>query len=137
MIKSRAVQKLITIYMGFEEFKSKRGKFTPQVTINKGGGFGLNSGMHHRYDLSQYKAAKLYFDAENKRVGIRVFKEPEDGSFKLKVRNNEKGVYFGAKSFVEAYNLDRSKIAGRYHPELINDPQFGEMFVIYLEKKNL
>ena len=120
--------------MAFEEFKAKGGKFTPQVTINKSGGFGLSSGMHHRYQLDKYVGVKLYFDRDSKKVGIRLIEEEESGMFKLKKRSNEKGAFFSARSFLESYALDPQIYYGRYNPEEYIDEKFGKMFTIQLKQ---
>jgi hypothetical protein len=121
--------------MAFEEFKAKGGKFTPQITINKSGGFGLSSGMHRRYGLDKYGGVKLYFDRDSKKVGIRLIEGEEVGMFKLKKRPNEKGAFFSARSFLEAYALDPKKFTNRYVPEEEEDPQFGKLFTIKLEQR--
>lgn len=118
--------------MAFEEFNSKGGKFNPQVSINKGGGFGLSSGMHHRFQLDKYVGIKLYFDKDSKKVGIKLLDTEQMGMFKLKKRPDEKGAFFAARSFMQAYSLDPKKYAGRYSPEEVDDPNFGKLFIIQL-----
>lgn len=120
--------------MAFEEFKAKKGKFIPQITLNNSGGFGFSSGMHHRYQIDRYVGVKLYFDKENNRVGIKPFEKEEEGMFKLKKRENEKGAFFSAKSFLEAYSISPNLYSGRYSPEEVEDENFGKMFVIQLQK---
>ena len=121
--------------MAFEEFNAKGGKFKPQIIINKYGGFTLSSGMHHRYGIDKYMGVKLYFDADTKKVGVRLIDKEDDGMFKLKKRENEKGAFFSARSFWGAYNVDTQKVSGRYNPEEIEDEKFGKMFVITLIEK--
>jgi hypothetical protein len=120
--------------MAFQEFTAKRGKFTPQVTINKGGGLGLSSGMHHKYGLDKFGSVKLYYDPDTKKVGIKLCVGESDGTFKLKKRPDEKGAYFGARSFLLSFDLNPVKVAGRYSPEVVTDPNFGEMFVITIKE---
>src|ERR1039457_6664510 len=92
--------------MAFEKFIAKKGRFTPQVTINKSGGLGLSSGMHHRYKLDDYAGVELYFDKEAQTVGIKLVEKESDGMFRLKKRANEKGAYFSARSFLASYSID-------------------------------
>jgi hypothetical protein len=119
----------------FEEFKSRKGRFSPSISINQSGGFGLSSGFHHRYTIDKYKGVKLYYDKIKGAVGIKFLEKEEDGMFRLKTRPNEKGGYFTAKSFIDAYAVDIKKVHGKYIPQRIEDAQFGEMFVIQLESK--
>ncbi len=121
--------------MAFEEFTKRKGKFTPQVSINKSGGFGLSSGMHHRYEIDRYAAVKLYFDKAEQKIGIKLLEQETDGTFRLKKRADEKGAYFSAWSFIEAYSIDLNKYAGKYSPIEIEDPQFGKLFMIDLKSK--
>ncbi len=118
--------------MAFQEFKSKRGKYTPQVSINKSGGFSLSSGMHHRYNLDRFVGVKLYFNPETYQIGIKPMEQEEEGVFRLKKREGEKGAFFSARSFLQAYNIDPEKYKDRYAPEEIEDEEFGHMFVIQL-----
>ncbi len=121
--------------MNFEKFIAKKGKFTPQVTINRSGGLGLSSGMHHRYKLDNYMGVELYFDKEAQVIGIKLVEKESEGMFKLKKRPDEKGAYFSARSFLASYSIDPQKYAGRYSPEEIEDPNFGKLFVIKLIAK--
>lgn len=118
--------------MAFQEFKGKRGKYTPQITINRSGGFSLSSGMHHRYNLDRYEGVRLYFDPDTYRVGVKPVEDTEGGVFRLKKRPDQKGAFFVARSFLQANNLDPGKYHGRYTPEETEDEQFGRMFVIQL-----
>lgn len=121
--------------MVFEEFNSKGGKFVPQISINKSGGFGLSSGMHRRYNLDRYKGVKMYYDQDNKKVGIKLLEEDTVGMFTLKKRDDEKGAFFAPRSFLQAYSIDPKKYYGKYPPEEVEDEQFGKLFVIQLEEK--
>ena len=121
--------------MAFEEFNAKGGKFTPQIIINKYGGFTLSSGMHHRFGIDKYSGIKLYYDVDSKRVGVKLIEGENTGMFKLKKRDNEKGAFFSARSFFAKYNIEPVKVYGRYAPEETEDATFGKMFVITLKEK--
>lgn len=121
--------------MAFEEFTKIKGKFTPKLTINARGGFGLSSGMHHRYAIDRYNGVKLYFDKEELKIGIKLMEELGEGVLKLKKRPDEKGAYFSARSFIEAYNI--MNYVGGYIPKQIEDPQFGTLFVIDLKAREV
>lgn len=122
--------------MAFEEFKGAKGKFSPRITINSRGGFGLSSGLHHRYKIDKYAAVKLFFDKEENKIGIQLVEQEGESTFKLKKRPEEKGAYFSAWSFIEAYAIDINKYAGRYVPQEFDDPQVGKLFVVDLKTKD-
>lgn len=119
--------------MLFEEFKSKGGKFIPQITINKSGGFGMSSGMHHRYNLDAYSGVRIFFDKTDKIIGIKPMEKEGEGTFSLKKRPDQKGAFFSARSFLQAYDIDPKKYYGRYAPEEVEDKSFGKMFIIKLK----
>jgi len=118
--------------MAFERFISKGFKLTPQITLNNTGGFGLSSGMHKKYNVDKYLAVELYYDKEDAKIGIKLLENESDFSFKLKKRPEQKGAYFGAKSFLQSYSIDPKTYSGRYMPEEVEDKDFGKLFVIKL-----
>lgn len=117
----------------FEEFTARKGRFSPVISLAKSGGFAISAGFHHRYKIDKYKGLRLFFDKENKAVGIKFLEQEEAGMFKLKIHPNEKGGAFSAKSFLEAYAIDSKVYYGRYTPEEINDEKHGSLFVIKLQ----
>ncbi|OHB06427.1 MAG: hypothetical protein A3B16_02325 [Candidatus Zambryskibacteria bacterium RIFCSPLOWO2_01_FULL_45_43] len=88
--------------------------------------------MFHKYKLNDFVGVKLYFDAAEKKIGIKLVKEKAEGVFKLSKQAQGKGAYFTAHSFLSSLSIDPKKYAGRYEPEEVNDPEFGKLFVIQL-----
>lgn len=121
-------------HMAFQEFTNKGGKYTPQIIINKAGYITLSSGMHHRFSLDKFNSVKVYYDPETKRVGLKLI-ESKEGTFLLKKRENEKGAYFAAKSFLLANSLDPKKFYGRYEPQEVEDENIGKIFVITVKER--
>ena|SRR3989344_385660 len=118
--------------MAFIEFTSKGGKFKPAISLNRTGGFGMSAGMHKKYRLSRFIGVKLYFEEESMRIGIKPLTEESEGMFKLKTREDEKGAFFSARSFLNAYSIDPTVYSGKYEPTEVDDEKFGKMFVIQL-----
>lgn len=121
-----------------EEFLAKGNKFRPAVSISSSGGFSMSSGMGHRYKFSEqgYKGVKLYYDREKSVIGLKPVSEDLEGMFKLNVRENNKGAFFSARSFLNAYDIDPIKYGGKYTPKLVEDKQYGKMFIISLLEQN-
>lgn len=118
----------------FEEFTAKKGRFSASIGLAKSGGFFLSSGFSHRYKIDNYVGVKLFFDRTKMVVGVKLLDKVEDGAFKLKTRPNEKGGFFSAKSFLEAYEIDPIKYHGRYTPKEIDDEKIGKIFIIDLNE---
>ena len=119
--------------MAFQEFKSTGGRFTPTVSISRGG-FGISVGFGKKYqEVKAGSGVRLYFDAERKAVGFVFTPTHQDGTFKLKPLNKG-GFYMGARSFLVQYDVNRDKYEARYHPKEETTPD-GRMFVIELKEK--
>lgn len=119
----------------FEEFQAVKGKFSPSISLTKSGGFGLSSGLYHRYNLDRYMGVKLYFDKGNKVVGLKFLEQEEPGMFSLKHRKKDKGGFFMAKSFLGAYAVDTEKYCRKYQPEIIEQEGIGRLFIIHLKAR--
>jgi len=119
----------------FEEFNQKQGRFTPYISIAKTGGFGISSGFNHKYKVDEAIGVKLYWDQNNKAIGMRFLSQEESAMFKIKLRKDGGG-FLPAKSFFGSYDIDTEKYTGRYEPKVVNDTPFGKMFVIELRKES-
>jgi len=113
----------------FKKFTAVGGKFTINITLAKPGGFSLSSGFYNRYGISEYKAIFLYFDEKEQIIAIKFLKDVEDGSFKLKHREDGKGGYASAISFIKSYNLEKF-LGTRISPEQYNDEFLGNIFIL-------
>ncbi len=113
----------------FKKFTSVGGKFTINITIAKPGGFSFSSGFYNRYNVEKYKAISLYFDEKEMVIAIKLLNEFEDGSFKLKHRDDGKGGYASAISFIKSYGLEKY-LGTRISPEQYIDEFIGEVFIL-------
>jgi hypothetical protein len=118
----------------FEEFTAKKGRFTPVITLIRGG-LGISSGFSRRYGIQKYVGVKLYWDKVNQVIGVRFVEKEENGMFKLKIRTDG-GALLPAKSFFESYAINVNDFDSRYIPEIVQDARFGELFVLNLKKKS-
>jgi hypothetical protein len=121
----------------FEEFTAKKGRFTSTISLAKSGGFFLSAGFHHKHQIGNYVGVKIFFDKTKFSVGIKLLDKEEEGMFKLKTRPDEKGGFFSAKSFLDAYGIDPQKYHGKYKPKEIEDEKIGKIFVIDLAERKV
>ena len=101
--------------MGFEKFTSSGKTFKPKVSIRKYGQIGFNNGAVKKFDLDKYEYVILFYDRENRRIGIKLTNNSsEDGAMKLQKR--PLNVAISAKSFLEYYEIPYLKTS-RYNPQ--------------------
>lgn len=89
----------------------------------------MTSGFYKKYDIGKYSSADLYYDKEVRAVAIKFFTDIGEGSFKVKHRNNGKGGYISALSFIKTYGLEEF-FGKRAEPKVYHDNQVGELFVL-------
>ena len=113
--------------MAFERFTEIGQSFKPKISIwANGGQIGFNQGAMKKYKLENYQYAILFFDKENKRIGIRFTNdENEEGANKF---NHVRGVISG-KAFLDCYGIDYSK-TNRYD---VAFDQEDDLYIINLE----
>ena len=112
----------------FEKFTAVGGKFVVKISISKPGGLSMTSGFYNKYKIGKYSSADLYFDKDASAVAIKFF-SGDEGSFKLKHRDNGKGGYISAISFIKMYGLGEF-FGKRAEPKIYQDEQAGELFVL-------
>jgi hypothetical protein len=94
--------------MAFVKFTETGKSFSPKASINPRGYLSFNDGAKRRYKIDEADFVIIYYDAENKKIGIELGKgEPVEGA--LKLRKRETGATVGAKSFVDFFNIPITK----------------------------
>ncbi len=119
----------------FELFEGVKGKYTPAVTISKPGYISFSSGAQHRFGLSAYSATQLFFDRARSTVAIKFFEEPGDKRFNLKHRKDNKGSFIACKSFIAAYQLEKT-FGMKYTPVELDHPSLGKLLLIDLKEND-
>jgi hypothetical protein len=90
--------------MGFVKFTETGKSFTPKATISPRGMISFNDGSRRKYKLDAYKCCVLYYDYEDKKVGIELTNdESAEGAVKLRLRAT--GADIGAKSFIDFFEI--------------------------------
>lgn len=91
--------------MAFEKFTKTRGRgYVPKVSIWNKGQIGFNEGALLRFNLKQFDYAVLFYDKDNKRIGIKFTNDKEDGTIKF-VKRVTGGASISGKAFLDFYDI--------------------------------
>lgn len=91
--------------MAWEKFIMTRRSFNPRISIRGKSQIGFNTAAIEDFKLKDYKFAVLYYDKENKRIGIKLTNDKdEEGVRKLRVKEAA-GASLPARTFIEYYKL--------------------------------
>lgn len=113
----------------FQKFTGSGSRFVVKISIARPGGLSMTSGFYSKFGISKYNSADLYYDKDASAVAIKFFTSPDDGSFKVKHRENAKGGYISAISFIKMYGLDKF-FGNRFEPTIYDDEHAGQLFVL-------
>lgn len=95
--------------MVWEKFTRVGKSFKPKISIRGNSQIGLNFASIEAFKLNDYQFAVLYFDKENKKVGIKLTNsKDEDGVCRLRVRGKA-GASISARSYIDCYKLNNLK----------------------------
>lgn len=116
-----------------KKFESAGSKFSRKISITRSSSFGFPLTFRTENNLTNLKYITLFYDESQKIVGIKFTKEPtEKESFKLSLHIGG-GAAFGAHSFFKKYNINSSKVNGKYDYKKQNIEGIGEVFLINLK----
>ena len=90
----------------FEKFirKGFRRAREPRITLNKAGIITFNASCVDEY-VKDHGFAELYYDAQEKRIGIKLLNEQTEHLFKIQRSRNKRVVLVTARTFVEYYKI--------------------------------
>lgn len=103
--------------MAYVKFTNPRGTFRPRATIRRGGTIGLNRAAVQRFNLYKYKNVILYYDANEKKIGIEFAGDvvlPEAIPFKIRSGNFGISASISARSFFDCFEI-------KYDERVTND----------------
>ncbi|MGB2678377.1 MAG: hypothetical protein WAN12_14925 [Candidatus Acidiferrum sp.] len=90
--------------MAFERFTDVGRVFRPRASIRSNGQIGFNHGSVKRFDMQKYSFAVLFYDKENRKVGVKLTNDKtEAGASSLITRSGNGTV--SARAFLEYYRL--------------------------------
>lgn len=117
--------------MAFERFTDvKRRISEPKITIRLSGAMTLSSGAVKKFSADQYKHAVLYFDRDERKIGIRLTNEPEEGAVRLIVKKSFVQLSIGA--FIKHYDIVPREKSESFSPEW---DEGNKMIVLALGRK--
>jgi hypothetical protein len=109
----------------FERFTEVGRVFRPRASLRENGQIGFNHGCVKRYDMDKYAHVVLFYDAENKRIGIMLTNATEEeGACNLITKSG--GGTVSARSFLEYYHLTPKK-TNQY--DIYKDPESGFLVI--------
>ena len=96
--------------MAFKRFERTGARgYTPKLSIWTSGQIGINQGAIDRYKLDKYGFIVLYYDSDNKKIGLEFTNDgAEKGTIKLITRPTG-GYSFSARSFLGINDIDYSE----------------------------
>jgi hypothetical protein len=115
--------------MPFERYVKSGRTYRPTASLWSRGQIGLNRGAVQRFKILEYKFAVLYYDSENKRIGIKLTNDENEAGVMGIVRGAT-GVFISAISFLEFHNIDHTKTR-KYAVDYDEDEK---LYVIDLKK---
>jgi hypothetical protein len=106
--------------MAFERFTAKGKSFQPKISLRKNGHIGFNQAAIDKFQLMTYKYAVLFYDRENKIIGIKPTNEAEEGARSLRVK--ETNAYVAARTFMDCFSIPYA-LTERYNATWDDDEQ--------------
>lgn len=119
----------------FELFTSFGGKFSPKITISKPGGLSFSNGAYNKYGLEKYSHVQLLYSRQQNAIAIKLLSSNGDNAIMLKHRTDNKGGFVHAKSFIDAYSLEKY-YGKRLTPQKVEHLDLGEVLIINLNEEN-
>lgn len=128
------------VFGGFEQTTSTAlARVVDKITITTAKQFNFPSAMYKKNNLAKYKAAKLFYNKKDRKIGIEFIQAQEEGSFKLITsgEDGKHGAYIVAKSFFFLNDIKPPKKAKRYSYQKVGLKKLGAnrpgtMFVVDL-----
>ena len=105
----------------------------PSVSITKGGAIVLNTGCIAAF-FKGYGYAKLFWDAENSKVGIKPMKKKDELSYSLSYGRDKRVGWLSGKSFLKNIGIEYNKTTA--YPASWNEKEKLIEFVVKEPDKN-
>ena len=90
--------------MSYEKFILKGRTGVPEISITEYGQIVFNGASLVKFDLEKYSFSTLYYDKENKKIGIKLTNDESDEGKRL-IRKRKNYATIGAKLFLLYYNI--------------------------------
>lgn len=100
--------------MPFEKFTETGRSYQTKISIRGNGQIGFNLGSIQKFSVANHGYAVLYYDREQKRMGIQLTDDArEEGSKKLIVRRSSASI--AAKAFLDYYEIEYGKKVRKFN----------------------
>jgi len=121
----------------FVKFEGRNKRVEDRITVTKSAGIGFPTQFYKDNGIAENKYAVLYWDAQNRAIGIKFTNEEGDkASFVILKSKKGYGGNIAAKSFFKAYDIDTKRVYGRYDWEKTEIPEIGLIYTISLKERS-
>ena len=107
----------------FEKFSDPESPYEAKISIRRTGQFGFNAGAVNKYKLSECPFVVLYYDVQQRVIGIELKHEKCESALELNMAPSN--VFISAKNFCDRFGLNYSG-ASRF--PLKKDSESGFLF---------
>lgn len=123
--------------LNLKKFEDVNSRISRKISLTKSYSFGIPPTFFAENGLSGATHAILFFDENQKVVGISFKKNGSDKEgFKLVVygEGEKQGASFVARSFFNKYKIDPKKCWGKYEPEVLQLEEV-KLFIFQLKER--
>ena len=123
--------------MAFQKFENRHTRVEERITVTNSNSIGLPSRFYHDNNVKDFKYAVLFWDAENKEIGIFFTNDETEKKNGFAIARSKIG-YGGsisARSFFRHYKIDPKMYHGRYVWKKVPQDGIGDLFVIALTQR--
>jgi hypothetical protein len=96
------------VAMPFERFTDVGRVFRPRASLRQNGQIGFNHGCVKRFGMERFSHVVLFYDAETKRVGVKLTNDKDEAGASSLITKNGNGTV-SARAFLEYYQLTPPK----------------------------
>lgn len=118
--------------MAFQRYIKSGYHLHPTASIWQRGQIGFNLASVHHCKIADYKFAILFFDADTRRIGIKLSNDVNEAGTRTLTMGKTGGAILSAKSFLDYCGVEYDGKARKYPLEYDKEE---ELFIIQL--KNL
>lgn len=118
----------------FKKFEGRNKRQDDRISVTKSNSLGFPTKFYKDNKLESYKSAVLFWDNENKAIGILPTNDVNEKNGFTIIRSQNYGGQIIATSFFKENNIDLNLYHGKYLPEKHTEEGIGDMWVIKLQE---
>lgn len=116
----------------FQRFTDTEASFAARITVRQTGQLGFNVGAINRYKIREYRYAILYFDPENRVVGLELTNDRESPGA-IEIKQSDSNTYIRAKNFCDRFGIEYETMSRH---ELKRDSESKYLYFVLDEKQD-